>query len=192
MLPIVLTVILTIGVLAFALLPLWRRNETLRLDPDGRPASGADDGWLVSRDELLTRRDALYTMLQDAEFDHNMGKLGEADYQTLRVRAMRDAAQVLHQLDRLTPEAEATVDREIEQAVARLRTVVPDAREAALPAIARQSVEAELAALIRHAGADPLAGKLACPNCGQAYCAGDAFCVHCGADLDSGGRGQAT
>jgi hypothetical protein len=190
MLTVVLTILVTVGVLAWVLLPLWRRCDPLPSESVGAQPSGAGNERLASRDELLSRRDALYAMLQDAEFDHNMGKLGDVDYQAVRARAMREAAQVLHQLDRLTPEAEATVDREIEQAVSRLRAVTPGARHALLPAAARETVEAELAALIRHAGAAPQANEMTCPNCGHAYRAGDAFCVHCGADLGSGTRSQ--
>jgi hypothetical protein len=192
MLSIALTVALTIGVLALVLLPLWRRGVPQQPEPDEAHASVAGDGRPVSHDELLTRRDALYAMLRDAEFDHHMGKLGEADYQALRARAMREAAQVLQQLDRLSPEAEAAIDRDIEQAVAHLRALAPHERRAALPATALEAVETELATLIRHASAAPQAGKLACPNCGQAYRAGDAFCIHCGTDLGSGARGQGT
>jgi hypothetical protein len=135
------------------------------------------------------RRDALYTMLQDAEFDHRMGKLGESDYQALRARAMREAASVLQQLDRLTPETKAAVDREIEQAVAQKRALTPDQRAQGLPEATLKAIEDELAALIRHAGAASHAGGLACPNCGHACRPGDAFCVHCGADLRSGQTG---
>jgi hypothetical protein len=191
-LPIALTVLLTAGALAFVLLPLWRRPNPLRVAPDGTVAAFGDTRSWTSREELMARRDALYATLRDAEFDHEMGKLGDADYQVLRTRTMHEAAQVLRQLDSLTPAAEAMLDREIEQAVARLRATPTSAGPADLPTAVVHAVEAEIAALIKHSGAAPALDNLACPNCGQAYRAGDAFCVFCGAGLGPGARREAS
>jgi hypothetical protein len=187
--PIILIVLLTAAALAFALLPMlrpvgspsitagrkWRGNSSVL------PANGA----ISVRDELIARRDALYATLKDAEFDHEMGKLAEGDYQVLRSRTMHEAAGVLRQLDRLTPEAEAVLDREIEQAVVRLRAGQDKAATAVAPDVAA-TVEAEIAALTRHTGVAARPGQPACPNCGQTYQAGDAFCAHCGASLADG------
>lgn len=184
-----LALALTLCTLAFVMLPLVRRSDRLHSEMAVPALTDPSLTWPVSRADLLMRRDALYAMLQDAQFDHRMGKLGDSDYQALRARAMREAASVLQQLDRLTPETEAAVDREIEQAVARMRAVAPDQRAQGLPRATVQAVEDELAGLIRHADAAAHAAGLACPNCGQAYRLGDAFCVHCGADLRSSGTG---
>ena len=177
-LPLVLIVLLVVIALAVVLLPLWHRST------DGRPPSAGLDH-LSTRDELMARRDALYTALKDAEFDHEMGKLGEEDYRALRTRTMREAAEVLRQIDRLTPEAEAEIEREIEQAVAQLRTGVAGSGQTALPPGAVQAIEAEIATLVRHGDASGRQDQPACPNCGQTYRAGDAFCVHCGTPLSS-------
>jgi uncharacterized OB-fold protein len=44
------------------------------------------------------------------------------------------------------------------------------------------AVDAEIAALAKRAAA-PARLKLACPDCGQPYQPGDAFCAACGASL---------
>jgi hypothetical protein len=134
-------------------------------------------------DELFARRDAIYAALKDAEFDRETGKLAEEDYQFIRARYMGEAAQVLRQIDRLAPEAEAALDAEIESAVAQLRSDDEgDAPGDGYSADLVETVEAEVASLVkRSAAADKHA--LACPDCGQPYQIGDVFCAACGASL---------
>ena len=96
---------------------------------------------------------------------------------------MAEAAQVLRQLDRLAPEAEAALGAEIEQAVAELRArdrggSPPDGYSADLA----EAVEAEIASLIKRTEASDRQA-LACPDCGQPYQPGDVFCAACGASL---------
>ena len=165
---ILLIALLTVGTFAFVLRPLIARDS---------PWFGRDKGPQASAGELIARRDALYAALKDAEFDRETGKLTEEDYQAVRTRAMAEAAGVLRQLDHLTPEAEAAFDAEIEAEVARLRE---DAAQPVAPDLAA-AVEAEIAALAKRAA--PARFKLACPDCGQPYQPGDAFCAACGASL---------
>lgn len=169
--PIILIALLIVGAFAFVLHPLIEARE---------------EDWSFSRvstttqtvDELGARRDAIYAALKDAEFDRETGKLAEEDYEIVRTRYMKEAAQVLRQLDRLAPEAEAALDAEIERDVAELRSDGGDRYAADLV----ESVEADVAALIkRTSGTDEHA--LACPDCGQPYQPGDVFCAACGASL---------
>ncbi len=168
--PIILIAVLIVGTFAFVLHPLIEAKE------ENWSPSKASTTQTV--DELTARRDAIYAALKDAEFDRETGKLAEEDYQIVRVRYMKEAAQILRQLDRLAPEAEAALDAEIERDVAQLRSHGDDRYSADLV----ESVEADVAALIkRTAGADEHA--LACPDCGQPYQPGDVFCAACGASL---------
>jgi hypothetical protein len=185
MLPVAAIVLLIAVTLTFVLLPLWRplhQPAGLLYWPDGT-ISALQVSQLSERVELIARRDALYAAIKEAEFDHDMGKMDEADYQTLRNCAVQEAAQVLRRLDRLTPEAEATPDRDIEQAVARVHTAAAGPARTGLPQAIVESVEAEIAALVRHSGCLQDPGEMACPNCGQISRPGDAFCAHCGTPL---------
>jgi rRNA maturation endonuclease Nob1 len=168
--PILLIALLIVGTFVFVLRPLAMHNS---------PWFGREKGGQAPTSELIARRDALYAALKDAEFDRETGKLTDEDYQAVRTRTMAEAAVVLRQLDHLTPEAEAAVDAEIEQAIARMRedtTAQPVAPDLAA------AVEAEIASLTKLAAA-PTRLKLACPDCGQPYQPGDAFCAACGASL---------
>ncbi len=167
--PILLIALLIAGTFIIILRPLIARDSpSLDRDKDSPAPAG----------ELIARRDALYAALKDAEFDRETGKLTEEDYQAVRARTMAEAAGVLRQLDHLTPEAEAALDAEIEAEVARLRA--GDAQPVA-PDLAA-AVDAEIAALAKRA-ATPSRLKPACPDCGQPYQSGDAFCAACGASL---------
>jgi hypothetical protein len=165
---ILLIALLIVGTFAFVLRPLVAHDS---------PWFGRDKGPSASAGELIARRDALYDALKDAEFDRETGKLTEEDYQAVRTRAMAEAAGVLRQLDHLTPEAEAALDAEIEAEVARLRE---GAAQPVAPDLAA-AVDAEIAALAKRTV--PPRYKLACPDCGQPYQPGDAFCAACGASL---------
>jgi hypothetical protein len=175
--PIILIALLVVGTFAFVLRPLVDAR-------DKKIWSRSDAGMAaLTVDELIARRDAIYAALKDAEFDRETGKLAEKDYEIIRARYMAEAAQVLRQIDRLAPEAEAALDAAIESAVAELRS---DGEETSLPegysADLVEGVQAEVASLVkRTAAADKHA--LACPDCGQPYQPGDVFCAACGASL---------
>jgi hypothetical protein len=173
--PIILIAFLIVGAFAFVFRPLFDVQDGRWSQPGAGPAS-------LTVDELTARRDAIYAALKDAEFDQETGKLAGEDYQIVRDRYMAEAAQILRQLDRLTPEGEAALDAEIESAVARL---LSDGAEISLPGGYAddlvEAVEAEIASLIKHTGAEK--HTLACLDCGQPYQPGDAFCAACGASL---------
>lgn len=182
-----LALLLVGGALAFVLWPLQGpcARGLSEVSMGGRRADAweGDAESLLTRAALLVRREALYTALRDAEFDHAMGKLATEDYQALHRQLTLEAAQVLRQLDHLTPNPEAVYDQEIEQAVLRLRegkgtTTFP------LPSALREAVEAEIARLIKHSTVSDKTGAQTCPHCGQICQLEDRFCIYCGAKLE--------
>jgi hypothetical protein len=174
--PIILIALLIVGTLVFVFGPLFR-------GADGRWSWGGLSSAAMTADELAARRDAIYAALKDAEFDRETGKLADEDYRVVRTRYMAEAAQVLRQLDQLTPEAEAALDAEIERAVAALRS---NGKQVSLPddysPDVIEAVNAEVASLIKHAATSDQ-HPLACPDCGQPYRPGDTFCAAWGASL---------
>lgn len=118
--------------------------------------------------ELQAQRDAIYQAIRELRFDHQVGKVSDADYRTFDGRLRGNAAAVLKQIDALKKaEADPALDA---------------------------SLEAEIAALRQVNGAGPApgpsaaapAGKAAlnfCPQCGQRLRSGDRFCGKCGAQL---------
>jgi hypothetical protein len=63
--------------------------------PPAAPAEG--------REALLRAREAAYQALREAEFDHDTGKISDADYADLRTRHETRAMAILRRLDALDP-----------------------------------------------------------------------------------------
>ncbi len=117
--------------------------------------------------ELVAQRDAIYQAIRELRFDHQVGKVSDADFQAFDSHLRGNAAAVLRQIDALKKaEADPALDA---------------------------SLEAEIAALRQVNGSGPLsavqpapAGKAAlnfCPQCGQRVQPGNRFCGKCGAVL---------
>src|SRR5512147_2209803 len=67
-------------------------------------------------DRLLNRKAVIYSNLKDLEFEHRMGRLGEADFHRLEGGFKAEAVEILHKLDKLG--AEQSLDEGIEKAIA--------------------------------------------------------------------------
>ena len=53
------------------------------------------------RDDLEAAKEAKYREIKDAELDHRMGKLSEADWRALDAELRAQAIAILRELDRL-------------------------------------------------------------------------------------------
>ena len=130
----------------FVLMPLFREPK------------GALEVELLAEtelDRLLDRKGAVYGNLKDLEFEHQMGRLSDADFQQLEAGYYGEATEVLKKLDQLN--ASDNFDAAIEKDIA--------ARKAKLFA------------------AQPAQGSLRCPSCGAEVIAGKKFCADCGCRL---------
>lgn len=67
-------------------------------------------------DRLMNRKAVVYSNLKDLEFEYQMGRLGDSDFNRLRAGFKAEAAEILHKLDQLG--VEASLDESIEQAIA--------------------------------------------------------------------------
>lgn len=67
-------------------------------------------------DRLLNRKAVIYSNLKDLEFEHRMGRFGEADFHRLEAGFKAEAVEILHKLDNLG--AEQNLDEGIEKAIA--------------------------------------------------------------------------
>ncbi len=120
---VVSTTVLVAAVVAFVVYPLLR--------PQRSPLDGASG----QSEELLCRRDRIYTELRELEFDHRVGKVSDEDYVEAREQLETEAARILQAIDVQLK----AIDDEIERQVRRLResrrtcpscgaTVTPSAR----------------------------------------------------------------
>lgn len=95
---------LALVIFGFVLAPLLRAWE--RVAPEEATARLAD---------LLAQRDALVQALRDLELDRETGKITEQEYRETRQSYLRDAAQVVRQLEQYEQVVSAEIDRQIEQ-----------------------------------------------------------------------------
>lgn len=108
---------------------------------------------------LVGQRDATYAAIKELEFDHETGKLSDTDYRSMRAKMETKAVSLLQELD---------------------ARHVPAGRNGEASGDDDQVIEREIQRLRR---APRASGGLACPKCGTAHTAGDAFCAKCGTSL---------
>jgi flagellar biosynthesis/type III secretory pathway M-ring protein FliF/YscJ len=84
-----LALIVLIALVALVVLgPLWRPGELERRDA-------------ARRAELEAAKEAKYREIRDAELDHRMGKLSDADWRTTDRELRAEAVEILRALDQL-------------------------------------------------------------------------------------------
>lgn len=129
--------------------------------------------------DLISRKDSVMVAIKDLEFDHQVGKLSEEDYERFNARLRQQAIGYLQQIDKLAPQS-AHLDEALEVEIARQRKTrtAPVAVNGKSAPVAAQMVAPVVAPVV----AVP-AGEVAarfCTNCGQALAPGHKFCANCG------------
>lgn len=180
-----IALVLSLAALAYVVWPL--------LKPGPAPVIVEDDRLT----ELLGRKDAVMMAIKELEFDYNVGKLSEEDYQLYDQRLRRQAVGLLQQIEQVAPQS-AGFDATVEAEIARRRRVAePTAagvRQAA-PAIASVAaggqltaaappVTAAIPATVTAAslnGGNGSAKPRFCTNCGNRLEPHHKFCANCGA-----------
>lgn len=153
--------------------------------------------------ELISRKDGVLIAIKDLEFDHQVGKLSDEDYQRFNFRLRQQAIGYLQQIDKLAPQS-AQLDDVLEAEIARLRKThsqAPAVNGRAEPVIDRATVPAAspvtaspvtaspvtaspaaepVAAMPTPAGQSASTSGRFCTNCGQALAPNHKFCAQCG------------
>lgn len=131
--------------------------------------------------ELISRKDGVLVAIKDLEFDHNVGKLSDEDYQRFNFRLRQQAIGYLQQIDKLAPQS-AQLDDVLETEIARLRkTRAPAAAvngsAAPVPAPKPAAVAVQAAPV---AATEAKAPARFCTNCGRPLAPAHKFCAQCG------------
>ena len=171
-----LALLITVAVFAFVSYPLLRpgRSEADLVPTDHR-----------GEEDLLAQRDAAYAAIKELEFEFHLGNLSQKDYDDLRARSRRRAADILRHLDATEREA-ARTHRKARSTEPPRDGDTPEEIERAV-ALLRQQKEGKASHAARgpDSGQDraPRARRTACPNCQGAVQAKDRFCGRCGTPL---------
>ncbi len=193
--------LLALGVLAFMISPM--------LEGSGRRPWTARSAWSAwsRRDDLLKKKDFIYSSIRELNIDYSMGKLAAEDHDALRQEYMREASDVLDELDR-TAGSDLPVEEQIEEAVLQVRqrrepdsdafTAVEDPSGGDAPPVpavedpsggdappvpAVEDPSGGDARPIPTVSAVPPARVQECGDCGTANEQSANFCIECGVSL---------
>ena len=152
--------VVSLGALAYVVAPLLKAGPAPVLVEDDRLA------------DLLSRRDAVMVAIKELEFDYQVGKFSDEDYQRFDQRLRRQAIGLMQQIEEIVPES-ASLDAALESEIVQRRKVqdrqAPSSAPAPQPAPVRPPPPT----------AD-MAGVRYCTNCGNALDPNHKFCANCG------------
>ena len=158
--------------LLFVLLALWQSLRTLLGEAQGlagEPEAATESG----RRQLLREKDTLLGAIRELRFEHDLGKLSDADLAQLEQGYRGRARDVLRELDEeLEPHRQAA------------RALIEQARGKGAKTAGAQDAKADAATAVQTAQAAPtVQATLACGKCGTRNDADARFCKKCGGKL---------
>jgi len=142
----ILAYVVGVLILAWVSVPLFRKDST----------------WIslyLERDDLNDHKRQVYGNIADLEFDYAMGRLSEADFNSIRHSFLAEAGRVI---ERLENHKSSAIAKQIEQDITKL-----DRKRSGKHKAGKRTVRA--------------AGT--CPNCGVENPVEAQFCMSCGKEL---------
>lgn len=183
-LTIVLAAVISLVALWYVLWPL--------LDPKPAPLMVEDDRLT----ELLAQKDTVLKGIKDLEFDFQVGKMTEEDFQRFDQRLRRQAVGLIQQIEQVAP-ATASMDEQLEKLISRKHKVQRETGgNGNGHAPVAVSMDEQLEMLVSRkrkvqadqetkghapASAPPSAATVFCTECGNALAPQHKFCANCGA-----------
>lgn len=158
-----LALLLSLAALAYVVLPLLTKQPPLLQVEDDRLT------------DLLARKDNAVRAIKELEFDYQVGKISEEDYQRFNQRLSRQAITLIQQLEKITPES-AALDEHLEAAIAERRQ-------------AQKPVKAQKMTLSAPPSAPVVTSTAVtrfCTECGARLDVNFKFCASCGAPVKLG------
>jgi hypothetical protein len=124
--------------------------------------------------ELITRKDGLMAAIKDLEFDFQVGKISEEDYQRFDARLRRQAIAYMQQIEKISPEI-AGMDASIEAEINRYRRTV-NGHATPTPATPTPTVTPPALDTVGTSGEK----ARYCTTCGEVLSPSHKFCANCG------------
>lgn len=157
-LTVIVAALISLLAIYFAVSPLFKA---------GRASLVLEDDKVV---ELLGRKDSVLQAIKDLEFDYQVGKISQEDYERLDQRLRRQAIGLLQQIEKVAP-ASASLDEELETIIAQFRQTSRASTPVTngVPALSSPATQATVGQSARF-----------CTQCGKPVEAGHKFCAYCG------------
>lgn len=119
--------------------------------------------------QLLAERERLLDRIQELDFDFELNKVADHDYQRARKSLIEEAAAVMRRIDEV--EAEKGLEK---------TSPSQEALRRSPPKTEVDDIESLIASRRRELGEKK---QSFCPHCGHAVTESDQYCVHCGENL---------
>lgn len=184
----VAVLVLAAGVLVAVVATFWTSLRAL----SGETALTGEDAYAMgapSAEEEQKR--AVLRAIKDLEFEHAVGKISDADYDTLLLRYRAEAKRLLRVLDdRATPArqaAEKIATRHLAEQGLEPRPVAAPGEVDQTETAERDDASDRGSALATKGSARPAVLTISCPGCGASVPGAEpghkATCAYCGAEL---------
>ena len=151
--------------------------------------------------ELMGQKDTVLKSIKDLEFDYQVGKITDEDFERFNLRLRRQAVGLIQQIEQLSP-VTASLDDQVEMLISRKHKVQ---REAVTNGHPPASADDPLEMLIsrkrkvepKQAGVAPATEAAAevvifCTECGTALAPQHRFCANCGTPAPAAAAASAT
>lgn len=168
-----LALLLSLGALAYVLWPIVSQKM---------PAMPVENDELA---DLLARKDRALRSIKELEFDHQVGKISDEDFQRFNFRLSRQAIALIQQVEKLTP-ATNELDEALETEITKLRQVQAkrrvstDATDDAIT-VNGTAKPAVVTSIPAAAGETAKSKARFCTECGTKLEPSFKFCANCGA-----------
>ena len=130
---------------------------------------------------LMAERDRIISALAELDFDYKLGKIPQGDYPIQRAGLLKVGAEILKELDILSPRLLARQDKaSLESRLQSAASSQLGPEQAGSGPLSDEEIESMLAAR-RKLHKSTSAGF--CPRCGKPLLTTDQFCPHCGKEL---------
>ena len=183
--------LLALGVLAYMISPM--------LEGSARRPWSARSTWSAwaRRDDLQKKKDFIYASIRELNIDYSMGKLAAEDHEALRQEYMKEASDVLDELDR-TAGSDLPVEEQIEEAVLEIRqrrdpgatgadapveVIETTEEQPAQSAQSAPSVGGQSAESAQPGQPEQFVSGRSCRGCGKINEESARFCIECGTSL---------
>jgi hypothetical protein len=155
---IIIALLLSLAALLWVLWPLFSAKV--------KPYHTEDEDLI----ELIVRKDGIMVAIKDLEFDHQVGKISEEDYQRFDARLRRQAIAYMQQIEKRSPQI-AKIEDALEAEISRQRRTLNGRNQ---PAPKPTTITGTATTSLRF-----------CTNCGESLSPNHKFCANCGTPVSS-------
>ncbi len=103
-------ILLSIAAVIYVIWPVLRPSDSLFFEEDD-PLT-----------ELINRKDTVLQAIKDLEFDYQVGKIDDEDFERLNAQLRRQALGLLKQIEKIAPDT-TNLEQKLEKSIAKHRRV---------------------------------------------------------------------